>query len=133
MSAKQKLNLLSNLKSITFKFYPDGLTNKSLRSCLPLATAARVRALSPDCKVQIVSEENECEPEIKLKYYNGFEQSIFTKNLDQAAIVESIEMKKKSLKVEEVKKQKTPDTSLEEILTPVTKKKDTGAKAGLKK
>eukprot|EP01133_Synstelium_polycarpum_P017958 gene17958-21431_t len=53
--------------------------------------------------------------------------------MDQAAIVESIEMKKKSLKIEEIKLKKTVETSMDEILTPVTKKKDTGAKANIKK
>ncbi|GAM21503.1 hypothetical protein SAMD00019534_046780 [Acytostelium subglobosum LB1] len=133
MSTKQKLNLLSSLKAITFKFYPMNAYTKSIRSCLPLVTCGRATALSPECKVNIELAEKDCEPEIKIKYYNDFEQTLFTKNLDLSAIIESIEMKKNTLKIEEIKKKTTAQTTLEEILTPVTKKKDTGAKANLKK
>ncbi|EGG17211.1 ribosomal protein L53 [Cavenderia fasciculata] len=128
---REKLNILFNLKAITFKFFPGGVLNKSIRSFMPLTANSRVKKLSPDCKIEYVLTEQECEPEIKVKYFNGFEQSIFTQTMDLSGIIDTIQMKKNTLKIEDIKKLPENETTLEEILTPVTKKKDSGAKQNL--
>ncbi|KYR01792.1 ribosomal protein L53 [Tieghemostelium lacteum] len=125
---RDKLNILSNLKNLTFKFNPLGKNTKSIRSVIPLATSKRVTSTTPECKVNIDYIEID-EPQIYLKYYNGFEQTIKTDSMDLNGIVDTIETTKKSLKIEEIKAKKTVETNLQELLQPVTKKKDTGAKA----
>ncbi|EGC32347.1 hypothetical protein DICPUDRAFT_81831 [Dictyostelium purpureum] len=125
----EKLNILTKLKSITFSFNPLCSKSNSIKSFIPLTTNSRSTSTVPDCKIQFKLGEEFVKPEILLKFSNGSEQTINTSNLEVTSIIESIDLLKRAIKVEEIEKIKTSETTLQEILQPVNKKKDTGAKA----
>ncbi|KAF2074711.1 hypothetical protein CYY_003987 [Polysphondylium violaceum] len=127
------VNILATLQSLTFRFCTLGTNTKSLRSVIPLATNKRVVDNAPQCQVkyEFLQDPKE-EPIIIVKYSDGQEQSIKTKNLHLDGIVDIIQSTKQAIRVEEIKKMHSPETTLQEILQPVTKKKDTGAKANKK-
>ncbi|KAN0032418.1 hypothetical protein ACTFIV_006312 [Dictyostelium citrinum] len=126
---KDKLNLLSKLKSVVYKFDPLDSKSRSIRSFIPLTTCKRSRQLAPECKVSFELGPQFSSPLINIKFVNGVEKSIKTETLELMSIVESIELLKKGMRIEEIEKMKTVETTLQDILQPVNKKKDTGAKA----
>ncbi|KAK5582262.1 hypothetical protein RB653_003845 [Dictyostelium firmibasis] len=126
---REKLNLLSKLKSIVYKFDPMDPKTRSIRSFIPLTTCKRTRQLAPECKISFDLSPQNSTPEINIKFVSGLEKSIKTETLELDSIVESIELLKKGMRIEEIEKMKSVETTLQDILQPVNKKKDTGAKA----
>ncbi|KAN0050347.1 hypothetical protein ACTA71_003466 [Dictyostelium dimigraforme] len=126
---RDKINLLYKLKSVIYKFDPMDPKTRSIRSFIPYTTCKRSRQLSPDCKVSFELSSEHVSPLISLKFVNGVEKTINTETMQLDSIIESVELLKKSMRIEEIEKMKTVETTLQDILQPVNKKKDTGAKA----
>ncbi|KAM9987439.1 hypothetical protein ACTFIZ_005190 [Dictyostelium cf. discoideum] len=126
---REKLNLLAKLKSVVYKFDPLDPKTRSIRSFIPLTTCKRSRQLAPECSISFDLGPQNPSPVIDIKFVNGTEKSIKTDTLELMSIVESIELLKKSIRIEEIEKMKTTEITLQDILQPVNKKKDTGAKA----